>query len=157
VLHADTILLTGAVDRMLQALAVNPSVGGGAFKMRFSGQSAKLALIAWLNNFRARWFGISFGDQGQFFRRAALKEMGGFPDMKLMEDVELSMRLKHFGRPLFIENGVQVSPRRWDTRGYSSYIRLVLQLFLSYLVERRFNGAADIRTDYYRKYYKSVQ
>jgi rSAM/selenodomain-associated transferase 2 len=157
VLHADTTLLAGTVEHMLQALAVNPSIVGGAFNMRFSDQSARVALIAWLNNFRARWFGISFGDQGQFFRRAALKELGGYPDMMLMEDVELSMRMKRFGRPLFVRDGVRASQRRWENRRFSSYIRLVLQLFVSYLVERRFNGAEDIRTDYYRKYYKSVQ
>lgn len=153
VLHADTILLDGAVKHMCQSLVANPSIAGGAFKMRFSGQSAKLTLISWLNNFRARWIGISFGDQGQFFRRAALKDLGGFPDMMLMEDVELSLRMKHFGRPLFIKDGVKVSRRRWEDRRYFSYIRLVLRLFVTYLVRRRFNGAADIRTDYYRKYY----
>jgi rSAM/selenodomain-associated transferase 2 len=156
VLHADTKLVDGAVKRMLQALAAYPSTAGGAFEMGFASPSLKLRLVAWLNNWRARWCGISFGDQGQFIRRDALIKIGGFPDMMLMEDVELSMRMKPFGRPLFVRPGVQVSQRRWVRRGFSENFWKVVTLFIRYLVERRMNGAAGIRTDYYRKYYGRV-
>jgi rSAM/selenodomain-associated transferase 2 len=157
VLHADTILTAGGMKRMLQALADHPRIAGGAFEMRFTGDSLGLRAVACLNNWRARWCGISFGDQGQFIRRDALNMMGGFPDMMLMEDVELSLRLKQFGRPLFIGRGVHVSQRRWERRGFVKNLRKVLTLFIRYMVERRMNGAAGIRTDYYRKYYGSVE
>jgi rSAM/selenodomain-associated transferase 2 len=157
VLHADTALAAGGVKRMLQALADYPRIAGGAFEMRFKGDSLGLRMVACLNNWRARWCGISFGDQGQFFRSDALNMMGGFPDMMLMEDVELSLRLKQFGRPLFIRRGVHVSQRRWVRRGFVKNIWKVVTLFFRYLVERRMNGAAFIRTDYYRRYYGSVE
>jgi rSAM/selenodomain-associated transferase 2 len=157
VLHADTELVAGGINRMLQALAEYPRLAGGAFEMRFTGDSLGLCVVACLNNWRARWCGISFGDQGQFFRRDALNMMGGFPDMMLMEDVELSLRLKQFGRPLFIRRGVCVSQRRWVRRGFAKNLWKVLTLFIRYLVERRMNGAAGIRTDYYRRYYGSVE
>jgi rSAM/selenodomain-associated transferase 2 len=156
VLHADTELMTGAAKRMLEALKANPSMAGGAFEMEFSARSFRMGLVAWLNNWRARWCGISFGDQGQFFRRDVLKQMGGFPDMMLMEDVELSLRLKRFGRPLFVRQGVCVSQRRWVRRGFIKNVWKVLRLFIRYLIERRMNGAAGIRTDYYCKYYGRV-
>ena len=47
--------------------------------MCFKGGSLGLRAVAFLNNWRARWCGISFGDQGQFFRSDALNMMGGFP------------------------------------------------------------------------------
>jgi rSAM/selenodomain-associated transferase 2 len=156
VLHADTALEPGAAKRMLQVLSTYPSIAGGAFEMRFTAHSLGLRLVACLNNWRARWCGIAFGDQGQFFRRDALNMTGGFPDMMLMEDVELSLRLKQFGRPLFVRRGVRVSQRRWVRRGFVKNIWKVLTLFIRYLVERRMNGAAGIRTDYYRRYYGSV-
>lgn len=156
VLHADTELVPDAAKRMLHALKDNPSIAGGAFEMEFSDHSLKMRLVAWLNNWRARWCGISFGDQGQFFRRDALKKMGGFPDMMLMEDVELSLRLKRFGRPLFVRRGVCVSQRRWVRRGFMKNVWRVVTLFIRYLIERRMNGAAGVRTDYYRKYYGRV-
>jgi hypothetical protein len=121
--------------------------------MAFRGPSPQLKLIAWLNNVRARWSGISFGDQGQFFRREALANMGGFPAMMLMEDVELSLRLKRMGHPLFIRQGVRVSPRRWAHRGVAGNVWLVLKLFVGYLVERRLRGSEGVRKDYYRHYY----
>ncbi|MBC2732956.1 MAG: glycosyltransferase [Desulfobacteraceae bacterium] len=157
VLHADTALAAGGIKRMLQALADYPRIAGGAFEMRFTGDSLGLRAVACLNNWRARWCGISFGDQGQFFRRDALNMMGGFPDMMLMEDVELSLRLKQFERPLFIRRGVCVSQRRWVRRGFVKNIWKVLTLFTRYLFERRMHGAAGIRTDYYRKYYGCVE
>ncbi|MGB3210354.1 MAG: TIGR04283 family arsenosugar biosynthesis glycosyltransferase [Desulforhopalus sp.] len=153
VLHADTMLRKGAVGAMVQCLNRHPSIAGGAFAMRFTGQSAQLKLIGRLNNIRAEWFGISFGDQAQFFRRAALDRIGGFPEMMLMEDVELSLRMKKFGRPLFIRNGVNVSRRRWDQKGFKSNVRLIITLFLKYLVERRFYGEQRVSTDYYTRYY----
>lgn len=157
ILHADTMLEAGAINRMLQALAGYPSIAGGAFGMRFAGDSLGLRAVACLNNWRARWCGISFGDQGQFFRRDALEMMGGFPDMMLMEDVELSLRLKQFGRPLFIGRGVHVSQRRWVRRGFVKNIWKVLTLFTRFLLERRMQGAAGVRTDYYRRYYGCVE
>jgi rSAM/selenodomain-associated transferase 2 len=154
VLHADSNLLAEASDRMLKALAEYPSAAGGAFKMAFNSHSPKLKLIAWLNNFRGLVFGISFGDQGQFVRRQALKKIGGFPDMMLMEDVELSMRLKSFSRPLFVRRGILVSWRRWQHKHFGQNVWLVIRLFLRYLLERRFLGAQGVRTNYYKKYYQ---
>lgn len=156
VLHADTELVAGAVERMLQALTAAPAIAGGAFEMKFSARSRRLGLVAGLNNLRARWCGISFGDQGQFFRRDALEKMGGFPEMMLMEDVELSLRMKRFGRPLFVRHGVSVSQRRWARRAFAGNVWLVLKLFVGYLVDRRINGVTDIRTDYYQKYYGRI-
>ena len=77
---------------MVAELNAFSSVAGGAFAMNFIGTSIKLKIISLLNNNRAGWFGISFGDQGQFFRLAALKDIGGFPAMMLMENVEFSLR-----------------------------------------------------------------
>ncbi|MGD9331175.1 MAG: TIGR04283 family arsenosugar biosynthesis glycosyltransferase [Desulfobacterales bacterium] len=153
VLHADTLIVQGALERMMDALKAYPAVAGGAFEMAFRGPSPQLKLIAWLNNVRARWSGISFGDQGQFFRREALANMGGFPAMMLMEDVELSLRLKRMGHPLFIRQGVRVSSRRWAHRGVAGNVWLVLKLFVGYLVERRLRGSEGVRKDYYRHYY----
>jgi hypothetical protein len=73
--------------------------------------------------------------------------------MRLMEDVELSMRMKRFGPPLFVCNGVRVSPRRWVDRNFAGNVWKVVSLFLRYLFERRFIGLKGMQTDYYRKYY----
>jgi rSAM/selenodomain-associated transferase 2 len=153
VLHADTVFEDGAVRRMIDQLNTLPTIPGGAFGMVFSSRSLKMQLISFLNNFRARWFGISFGDQGQFIRRAALENVGGFPQMMLMEDVELSLRLKKFGRPLYISGGARVSHRGWAKKSFTANVWLVLSLFFRYLIERRFLETGGNGEKYYRRYY----
>jgi rSAM/selenodomain-associated transferase 2 len=153
ILHADARLVPGAVARMLQALSAAPAIAGGALGMSFTSPSRKLKWVARLNNWRARWSGIAFGDQGQFVRRSALEAMGGFPAVRLMEDVELALRMKSFGRPLLVPRGIRVSPRRWENRPFTRNAWGVIALFLRYLLERRFNGPDRIQTDYYQKYY----
>jgi hypothetical protein len=71
-----------------------------------------MRIAAWLNNTRAFFTGISFEDQAQFFRANALDLIDGFPAMMLMEDVELSLRLKQFGQVFYFRNGILASGRR---------------------------------------------
>ncbi len=111
--------------------------------------------IAWLNNTRARWTGIAFGDQAQFFRKDALARIGGFPGMMLMEDIELSLRLKEQGQICFISKGVTVSNRRWEKKGFWGNIWRVLWLSCSYLVQRRLGIGDPERRDFYKRYYSA--
>jgi hypothetical protein len=123
--------------------------------MRYLHRSLPGRFIEWLNNTRARFTGIAFGDQAQFFRREVLPEIGGFPDQMLMEDVELSMRLKTSGPVCFLSQGVAVSNRRWEKKGFGANFMRVVWLCLSYLVQRRL-GLGDIkRQDFYERYYAS--
>ena len=74
-------------------------------------------LIEWADRVRARR-GVSYGDQAQFFRREWLARVGGFPDQPIMEDVELSLRLRVLGRPVSLDVPVTVSARRFADRGW---------------------------------------
>jgi rSAM/selenodomain-associated transferase 2 len=152
VLHADAVLMPGAPGRVLRALSADGGSPGGCFGMAFAEASGKQRLIAALNNLRARTTGIGFGDQAQFIRAAALSEVGGFPGQMLMEDVELSLRLKRLGRPLFLDAGAVVSGRRWQEGSFLKNLRLVVGLVCRYLVGRRFGRHPD-GANYYRKYY----
>ena len=153
ILHADAVLDREAPERLIRALAADPSAPGGCFGMRFADASLKRRLIAGLNNLKAFSTGIAFGDQAQFVRAAALREMEGFPGLMLMEDVELSLRLKRLGRPACLRRGVTVSGRRWQEGAFRKNVRLVVGLFFRYLIERRLGRVND--GSYYRKYYGS--
>jgi rSAM/selenodomain-associated transferase 2 len=154
VLHADCVLKCGVLSAVIDRLKREPHAPGGAIGMRFEEENTSLRVISALNNLRARFTGIAFGDQAQFVRRSALDSRGGFPDLMLMEDVEMSLRLKEQGRPLFLANGVVVSSRRWQGRGFSAKLALVLGLFFRFLVQRRW--WEDVRSDrhYYAAYYR---
>jgi GT2 family glycosyltransferase len=152
VLHADSRLLAGAIGRMAEALTKHPEAAGGAMAAIYDSPSSRFKTIALLNNLRARFSGISFGDQAQFFRHAALPQ--GFPDYRLMEDIELSMRMKENGSLLFLAEGVRSSCRRWNSTGYFVNFITVIRLTGTFLFLRAFGLIHDKGEWFYRQYYR---
>jgi len=57
------------------------------------------------------------GDHGIFCRRTAFVDVGGFPTVPLMEDVEFFRRLHRCGRVMHSEKRIVVSPRRYEAVG----------------------------------------
>ena len=153
IMHADCIAADGLFKRLIKALDADSQIAGGAFAMLFEPITLRTRFVAFLNNLRTRLTGISFGDQAQFFRKEALEYCGGFPAIMLMEDVELSLRLKEAGRLVFLGDGIVVSDRRWHSRQFAGNLTTVFYLFFRYLIERRW-GRADVSAEnYYKAYY----
>lgn len=130
-LHADTELPKNA-DRLIdQALADGAAVWG-RFDVRIAGRSRWFRLIAALMNRRSRWSGIATGDQAMFMTRAAFDAVGGFPAQPLMEDIEMSRRLRRRSPPACLRDTVLTSGRRWETRGVWRTVLLMWRLRLAY-------------------------
>ena len=153
VLHADAVLDPDVPARIVRALNSWPEAAGGVVGMRFDAPGRGLALLTGLNALRALATGIGFGDQGQFFRREALATTDGFPDMALMEDVELSLQLHSIGETICLGGGIVVSGRRWSGPGFGGKAAGVVRLFLAYLAGRRLGLADPTGRRYYRRYY----
>ncbi len=132
VIHADTIVPSGALSKIRQGLAERPDCPGGCLGHHFDSRSRLLRLTEWWDERRARR-GMSFGDQGQFFRPKLLAAQGGFPDQPIMEDVELSRRLRRLGRPIYLDCPLLVSARRFTRLGWR---RTILANFSTRLVYR---------------------
>jgi hypothetical protein len=66
---------------------------------------------------RSRITRIATGDQAIFVRRDVFHSMGGYADIPLMEDVELTRRLKARGTIAMLRSCVITSARRWQTDG----------------------------------------
>ncbi len=129
-LHADTRLPLEGIAQVQEALT-RGSVWG-RFDVRIEGNSPWLRVIGLLMNLRSRWSGIATGDQAIFVTRAAFDAVGGFPDQPLMEDIELSKRLKRLGKPACLRGPVVTSGRRWETRGIWQTILLMWRLRWDY-------------------------
>ena len=114
-LHADTRLPPLADVQVVQALAAGAC--WGRFDVRIDGRPPMLRVVAALMNLRSRLSGIATGDQAIFVSRAAFVQVGGYPVQPLMEDIELSRRLKRLGRPACLRTQVCTSGRRWEQRG----------------------------------------
>ncbi len=115
-LHADTRLPEGAGRLVIDGLGVSKRAWG-RFDVAIVGRSALLPVVATLMNWRSRLTGIATGDQAIFAERRAFAQVGGFPDVPLMEDIIVSRRLRKVSRPLCLSARVTTSGRRWDEYG----------------------------------------
>ncbi len=132
-LHADTRLPRDADRLVLDGLAA-ANAGWGRFDVRIEGRHPLLRTVAWLMNGRSRLTGIATGDQAMFATRAAFAAVGGFPPLALMEDVELSRRLKRLSPPACLRARAVTSGRRWESRGVVRTIVLMWWLRLRYFL-----------------------
>lgn len=130
-LHADTRLPEGADALIAQALR-SGARQWGRFDVTITGASPVLRLVGTLMNSRSRLTGIATGDQALFMTRRAFDAVGGFPDQPLMEDIEISRRLKRLSPPRCLRARVTTSGRRWDQRGVWRTITLMWRLRLAY-------------------------
>jgi rSAM/selenodomain-associated transferase 2 len=129
-LHADTQLPDNADRLVLDGLA-HSRRSWGRFDVRIDG-SGLLPLIAVMMNARSRLTSICTGDQAIFVTRALFDKAGGFPDIALMEDVQLSATLKRIGRPLCLSAQVTTSGRRWHKHGALRTMLLMWRLRLAF-------------------------
>jgi rSAM/selenodomain-associated transferase 2 len=132
-LHADTLLPDGALAAVEAAVA-DPGVVGGRFDVSFDNPRPVFRMIAWFMNLRSRWSGISTGDQTIFVRGPAFEDLGGYPEMPLMEDVELCRLLKRRGRLLPLRLAVRTSARKWEREGAVRTILLMWALRFLYMI-----------------------
>jgi rSAM/selenodomain-associated transferase 2 len=146
-LHADTRLPDGAAGAIHAALQ-DPAVVAGRFDVRFDNPGAAYRMIATLMNWRSRLSGISTGDQAIFVRRTVFERLGGYPEMPLMEDVELTRRLKRVGRLAALRLHVTTAARKWEQEGVARTIVLMWALRFLYLC-----GVAPERLHHW--YYRS--
>jgi rSAM/selenodomain-associated transferase 2 len=114
-LHADTRLPANVAERLAEF--AESTASWGRFDVRLSGQRRLFRVIGWFMNQRSRLTGIATGDQAIFVRRLVFEDLGGFAQIPLMEDVELSSRLKQVSRPFCISDPVITDSRRWQKHG----------------------------------------
>jgi rSAM/selenodomain-associated transferase 2 len=132
-LHADTLLPDGALAAVKVAVT-DPGVVGGRFDVSFDNPRPVFRMIAWFMNRRSQWSGISTGDQAIFVRGPVFEALGGYPEMPLMEDVELCRLLKRRGRLVPLRLAVRTSARKWERDGALRTILLMWALRFLYMV-----------------------
>lgn len=131
--HVDCEVPAAALAQLRAALD-DPTVVGGGLRIRFDQRSAGLWWLRVTSNLRARWLGLVFGDQAMFVRRAVFDELGGFPSLPLMEDLEMSRMLRRRGRIVVLDATVTASARRIAHHGPWRMAVLMQWLKLRYLL-----------------------
>ena len=90
--HCDSILPQTAAEEIKQA--VENGARFGCFHIGFDYDGPFMKCNTRNSNFRAKHYHIAFGDQGIFMTRELFNECGGFPELPIMEDYELSLRMR---------------------------------------------------------------
>lgn len=143
--HADTLLPSGWLEALREALS-DPKVSGGVFQCTTLPES--FLLMRYFNRINAptQWQFMT-GEMGQFMRREMFFHVGGFPEIPLMEDIEMSRRLKGAGRLVRPELRVVTSSRRFEETGWVRQYVLNLYNLTRYLY---FGATAEQVADSYR-------
>jgi rSAM/selenodomain-associated transferase 2 len=131
-LHADTALPEDA-DQLV-GCALQGRSAWGRFDVRIDSDRPLLRLVGFMMNWRSRGSGIATGDQAMFIRHDLFVQVGGFPELPLMEDIALSKALKRHGRPACLRQRVTTSARRWERGGVWRTIFLMWRLRAAYFL-----------------------
>lgn len=132
-LHSDSKLEDGALLAIKTALE-DPEIIGGCFSLKITDDAWPLRFISWSSNLRARYAKIMFGDQGIFIRKAIFDELGGYPEIELMEDWEFSKKMAKRGKLAYLSEKIYTSARRWHKFGIWKTIFLMHKIKFLYLL-----------------------
>jgi rSAM/selenodomain-associated transferase 2 len=144
-LHADTLLPANSIEAILQYKYSDHL--WGRFDVRLNANQLSFRVIEWFINKRSRLTGISTGDQAIFVSKILFDKAKGFPDQLLMEDIELSKRLKKYSKPKCLKTKVTTSARKWIQNGTAKTVLLMWKIRAAY-----FFGATP--ESLHRQYYK---
>ena len=148
-LHADTRLLPGSLDALAAFLARDLRALGW-FRLAFRGDGPALTRLNALGaNWRARWLGVPFGDQGFVIRRPDFLALGGFDETAAYgEDHLFVWTAREAGIPACPVGGrVATSARKYARNGWARTTLLHWRLTFeqAWPAWRRVRGAARPR------------
>lgn len=130
-LHADTVIPDRAIEK-IQFYISNKNNDWGRFNIRLSGQNVLFRIIEKMINIRSCLTSIATGDQGIFVKRKSFDEVNGYSNIPLMEDINLSKKLKKLSPSVCIKENLVTSSRRWENNGIFSTVFLMWRLRLLY-------------------------
>ena len=117
-LHADTLLPPEALCRKSLTRLSDGRFVGGAFDLGFQNSRWIFRLTGKCASLKHRLTRVPYGDQAIFMRRSYFDQIGGYPEIPLMEDVELMKRVKRQGgRIVILPEAVATSSRKWEKDG----------------------------------------
>lgn len=142
-LHVDCLLESDALVRIEQEMARKTVIGGG-FHQAYPDPDVFLKLVSLFGNTRARLTKTFYGDYGIFLRKDRFHEMGGYPSLPFLEDVEICRKARKYGRLIRIDRTILTSPRRYLKKGR---MRLTAAFILAVVL-----NAAGFRPRFFMRY-----
>ncbi len=121
-LDADT-LVPKDFDQLIIGTLDSDEIVGGAFEFAFDRRLLLLKSIEIINRIRYRFRQSYYGDQGIFVKKNIFDDVGGFPDLRIMEAAYLCRKLRKAGKLKLVKESIITSSRRFEEGG-------ILKVFL---------------------------
>ncbi|NRA23028.1 MAG: glycosyltransferase family 2 protein [Oleispira sp.] len=128
-LHSDSGLSPIHLRYLSQLSA---DIKWGRFDVQLSPNVYPFGIISKFINLRSRISQVMTGDQGIFIRADIFQQLHGYAQIPLMEDVEISKRLRKLAKADCDGPVLNTSARRWQQNGWLKTILLMWQLRLMY-------------------------
>jgi rSAM/selenodomain-associated transferase 2 len=135
-LHADSLIETDSLIKIERVLKNGHYIGGG-YLQYFSGDDDFLKALSELGNMRVRMGMIFYGDYGIFIRKDIFEQMGGYDEIKILEDVELCKKAKKYGKLVQIESLLLTSPRRFENIGKAKLSAIFITALILNIFSKR--------------------
>jgi rSAM/selenodomain-associated transferase 2 len=131
--HSDSILDKNSLKKIQDAID-NGYVCGGFNLYFYDYKTIFMTFIAKTSNFRAKYLGLYFGDQGIFVRKDVFNKIGGYPDIEIMEDWEMGRRIGKIGKMKLLDASIGTSARRFKNGGQIKTFLLMQRIKLLYIL-----------------------
>lgn len=147
-LHVDTILPqeTGTILTNIDLEKYNY----WGFYKKFTHNTFWLILNSFFTNYKLKYFWSLLWDNSIFISKELFRKIWGFADISLMEDVEISLKLKKYWKIKVIKIPCKTSSRKFIKNGvvktiiFMQYIRILYFFWIS----------TDILNEKYRQFWK---
>lgn len=137
-LHCDSIIEYNAILKIQDE--INKGCKVGCLRLKFDDEIIWMKICAYMSNLRVKLRKIAFGDQGIFIKKDLFEEIGGMPNLPIMEDLEFSLilkRKKYYFKQ--IDSCIITSARRFLDKGIFKTMVQMQKLQLQYLCGRDIN------------------
>lgn len=114
-LHVDSEPPIDCLKLIAKALSEPQSVGG-FFRIRLP-RGIVYRLTDSFAHYAGAFLRIRCGDHGMFCRREIFEQIGGFPEIPLMEDVEFFRTMHRFGKVQSVSQRLLANPRSYEQVG----------------------------------------
>lgn len=131
--HSDSVVDENSILAIESSIAKG-FIGGGFSLYFFDYTSRLLRFISASSNIRAKSYGLFYGDQGIFIKRSIFESIGGYKEIPIMEDWNLSMRLKKIGKMKLLKENIGSSARRFKSGGVFKTLLFMHKIKFLYVI-----------------------
>ncbi|SDK75592.1 TIGR04283 family arsenosugar biosynthesis glycosyltransferase [Natronincola ferrireducens] len=130
-LHSDSVIVGDAIQQIENT--IKEGYIGGGFSLYFHDYpTAFMKFVSITSNWRAKYLGLYYGDQGIFIKKEVFHHIGGYPEIAIMEDWEIGKKLREIGKMKMLQSPIGTSGRRFKQGGQLKTLLLMHKIKVLY-------------------------